>query len=83
MAKQPENLVLRILKDIQATLAEHSKRFDKIDQRFEGVDRRLDEIHEGMITSLGLAGHAHVRHDTIQKEIDNLKKRIKRLEEKV
>jgi len=43
----------------------------------------LDEIHEGMITSLGLASHAHVRNDTIQKEIDNLKKRIKRLEEKV
>ena len=76
MAKQAENSVLRILKDIQSTLAEPGRRFDR-------VDTRLDEIHEGMITSLGLASHAHVRNDTIQKEIDNLKKRIKRLEEKV
>ena len=76
MAKQPEDLVLRILRDIQATLAGHTKKFGNIEQR-------LDEIHEGMITALGLAGHAHVRSDGIKKEIDGLKRRIKRLEAKV
>jgi hypothetical protein len=83
MAKQPDNLVLQILKNIQATLTEHSKRFDRIDQRVEGIDYRLDEIREGMIASLGLASHAHVRDDSIQKEIDTPKRRIKRLEAKV
>ena len=68
--------MLRILKDIQSTLAEHGVTFDR-------VERRLDEIHEGMITSLGLASHAHVRRNTIQREPDSLKKRVKRLEEKV
>ena len=76
MAKQPDDLVLRILNDIQATQADHSK-------QFEEIQLQLEELHDGMITSLGLASHAHVRNDTIQKEIDNLKKRIKRLEEKV
>jgi hypothetical protein len=56
MAKQVENLTLRILKSIQTTLAEHSKRFDDI-------ENRLDEIHEGMIAALGLASHANVRDD--------------------
>jgi tetrahydromethanopterin S-methyltransferase subunit G len=77
------DLVLRILKEIQSTLAEHGRRFEQVDRRFDRIDQRLDEIHEGVITSLGLAGHAHVRHHTMQKEIDNIKKRLKRLEEKV
>jgi len=82
MAKQPEDLVVRILRDIQHTLADHSRQFGEIRQQFVHVDRRFDELNDGMITSLGLASHAHVRQDGIQKEIDNLKKRIKRLEEK-
>jgi uncharacterized coiled-coil DUF342 family protein len=76
MAKQPDDLVLRILKDIQSTLADHGRQFEEVRQR-------LDEIHEGMITGLGLASHAHVRTDGIKKEIEDLKKRIKRLEAKV
>jgi hypothetical protein len=76
MAKQPENLVLRILKEIQQTLAEHGRRFDQL-------DRRLEDIHRGMVTALGLGTNAHVRHDTVQKELDGIKKRLKRLEEKV
>jgi septal ring factor EnvC (AmiA/AmiB activator) len=83
MPKQPEDLTLRILKGIQATLSEHSKRFDRIDHRFEGLGQRLDEINEGMIAALGLASHAHVRDDSMKKDINDLKKRIKRLEAKV
>ena len=73
MAKQVENLTSRILKSIQATLAEYSKRFDHIEDR-------LDEINEGMIAALGLASHAHVRDNSLKKEINDLKERGKRLE---
>lgn len=76
MAKEPEDLVVRLLREIQKTLADHTKHFDKI-------ERRLDEVGDGMITALGLASHAHVKHDSTQKEIDKLKKRIDRLEEKL
>jgi hypothetical protein len=76
MAKQPEDLVLRILRDIQATLADHTNRFDRLEQR-------ADDVRDGMVTALGLAGHAHVRDDSMRKEIEDLKKRIKRLEAKV
>ena len=79
----PDNLVLRILNEIQGSLAEHGRSLAEHGRRFDRVDRRLDEIHEAMIASLGLATHAHVRHDAIQKEIDTIKKRLKRLEEKV
>jgi phage shock protein A len=82
MPKQPDNLVIRILRDIQQTLADHTRTLADHTQRFERLDRRLDEVNDGMITALGLAGHAHVRHDNLQKEIEDLKKRIKRLEAK-
>ena len=83
MAKQPENLVLRILKEIQQTLAEHGRTLAEHGRRFDQVDRQLDEIHRGMVTALGLGTNAHVRHDTVQKQLDDIKKRLKRLEEKV
>jgi hypothetical protein len=76
MAKQPENLVVRILREIPATQADQSKKFEEIEQR-------LDELHDGMITSLGLASHANVRSNSITKDINDLKKRVRRLESKV
>ena len=75
MAKQPIDLVLPILKDIQRTLSEHGNRFDQI-------EHRLEEISDSMIASLGLASHANVRHESVKKDIDDLKKRVKRLEAK-
>jgi len=75
MAKPPEDLVVRILRDIQSTLADHGKRFDRIDQRFDGLGQRLDEPNEATITALGLASHAHVRDDSMKKDINDLKRR--------
>ena len=83
MAKQPENIVIRILRDIQSALADQSRTLADHTKRFEHLERRLDDVHDGMLTALGLASHAHVRDDSMKKEIDDLKRRVKRLEAKV
>jgi len=83
MAKQPEDLVVRILRDIQTTLSEQSKMLTDHTKRFEHLEQRFDDVHEGMLTALGLASHAHVRDDSMKKDINDLKKRVKRLEAKV
>jgi archaellum component FlaC len=57
MAKQPDDIVLRILKDIQSTLSAHSKRFDRVDERLEGIDNQLGKLRDGMIATFGLASH--------------------------
>ena len=36
--------IYELLTQIQATLAEHTQRFESIDQRFDGIDGRLDGI---------------------------------------
>jgi hypothetical protein len=75
MAKQPDELVVRILRDIQQTQADHSRRFDDI-------ERRLKDLDDGVIAALGLATRADVRHDAINKRIDALQARIDRFEKK-
>jgi hypothetical protein len=75
MAKEPDNVVLMLLREIRAVQDEHSGRLER-------MEKRLDDVHEGMITSLGLAGHAHVRHDSMEKRLDELTKRVERLEKK-
>jgi hypothetical protein len=81
MAGEPENLVLELLRsirsdmtDVKATLAEHTKSFVKL-------EHRLDEVHEGMITGLGLAANANVRHNSVQDQLDELKDRLTQLED--
>ena len=83
MASEPDDPVIRILREIQGTLGEHTQRFDRTDESLMHIERRLDEVNQGMITSLGLAGHAHVRQDGVQKELEELKQRIERLEERL
>ena len=75
MAKQPEDLVVRILRDIQGTLAEHGRRFNRIEVQ-------LEELHAGMIAALGLAQHADVRHNVVDKRLNQLKAQIERLAKK-
>jgi hypothetical protein len=75
MARQPDDLVLRVLKNIQRTQAEHSKRLDRI-------EKALEDVLDGVVTALGLATHANVRHEAVDKRLEQLRVRIDRLEKK-
>jgi hypothetical protein len=44
---------------------------------------RIEEMHETSITALGLAGHTNLRHDAMREEIEGLKSRVKRLEDRL
>ena len=44
MANEPDSLVLVHLREIRATLADHSARFDRIDDRFARIDERFAQI---------------------------------------
>jgi len=80
MAKQPTDLVMPVLREIQATLADHGRNLASIrtDLRRQGM--KIDELFESSVTALGLAGHANVRHETLQKQLDELRERVEHLE---
>ena len=80
MGETETNLVLRLLREIRAQQGDDGHRLQK-------VERRLDELHEGMVSAMGLAGLASVateKHgegmDEIRDEIAALKRRVQELE---
>ncbi len=64
------------VESIRRTQADHS-------EQFRLINRPMEDMHESLYTSFGLAGHANVRIETLQKEISELRDRVKFLEEKV
>ncbi len=83
METDNSEFMIRLLIDIQAKQAEHSRRFDVVDERLARIDRRLEEVHESLYTAFGIAGHANVKTDMLQRELEDLRERVTRLEEKV
>ncbi len=94
MARTPEDAVLRILQQIQATLADHGRMHAEHAKSFKRMEVRMNDLQECMVTAIGLAGHANVRHEGVQKQIEeltdrldeldhDLRQRVQRLEEKV
>ncbi len=78
MAKEPDNVVLKMLRDIREILGEHTKRFDEHDRRFDDLHKAIEDWKE--TTGVGFAAHANIRTDALEKEIAELKRRIDRIE---
>jgi hypothetical protein len=80
MAREPDNLVLTILREIQATQGAHGRDLETIksDLRRQGV--KIDELFESSTMALGLAGHANIRHDSLERRLDDLVRRLEQLE---
>ena len=75
MAKEPDSLVLRLLRDIRATQQTHGKKLDHLDKRVE--DHYKISTH-----TLGVAANAHVRYEAREARVERLGERVKRLEAK-
>jgi hypothetical protein len=80
MAEAENNLILGLLREIRGDTQDSRQRLTK-------VERRLDELHESMVTAMGLAGLANVateQHgvhmDEIRDELTALKRRVAELE---
>jgi hypothetical protein len=57
MAKQPEDLVVRMLRDIQSTLADHTKMLADHGKKFDHFEERLT------------ISHARVRDESLETKI--------------
>ncbi len=74
MATPTEDLVLRVLRDIQGTLADHGRKLSKL-------ENGQNEIRESIVTALGLSAHANVRNDLMEDRLGELEARMGRLDE--
>jgi hypothetical protein len=80
MAEIDNEFIVRLPREIQATQAEHSRTFADHTERFIRLEKRRDEVHESMVTALGLAAHANIRHDGVDQRLDELTRRVEALE---
>jgi len=83
VTREPIDGTARILRTIQETLADHGRRLDGLERLVQEVSGRVGEIRTGMMTALGYLTHADNRHNELQRAIDDLNRRVSRLEEKV
>ena len=80
MAKEPTDATPLILRDLQATLAEHTKMLKEQGSDIKAMRREMHEWQESTATALGFAGHANIRIESLQKQVDALTERLERLE---
>ena len=80
MASGPSDATLRLLREIRATQEGHS---DLLRENTDELWRLRKEIHERQettATAVGFAAHANIRHEAVEKRLDDLTKRLERLE---
>ena len=83
MAKEPDNLVLVLLREMRATLETHATRFDAIDKRLEKMDKD-NEIFKFQLTHVfGLSGMGNIHAQQADTKADAVTQRQTRLEAKV
>ena len=76
MAETESNLILRLLREIRSDTEDTRHRITK-------VERRLDELHDGMVTAFGLAGLANVATEKQGESIDEIRDQVESLRRRV
>ena len=91
MAKEPENLVLSILREMRVDMKSDFARLDEtlhdvrrhvasLDLRAEALDEKFEMIREGTVSAIGYAANASRAHVDLHKQIANLTRRVEKLE---
>ena len=75
MAKEPDDLVLRLLRDIRAKQDVQGATLDQ-------VQKRVEDLYKISTHTLGVAVTAHERYESLEARVDKLSDRLDRLETK-
>lgn len=80
MVEEPDNLVLKMLREMRVVLQEVRDKVYEHDERFVEMKKTIEDWKETTATGVGFAAHANIRTGELEKEIADLKRRIDRLE---
>jgi hypothetical protein len=80
MAKEPDNLVLTMLREMRETLQDVKNKVYEHDGRFADLRKSIEDWQETTSTGTGFVMHASIRTQALEKELAELKRRIDRLE---
>ena len=82
MAREPDNLVLTLLREIRATLVDHSKLLMEHSAQLVDLDKKFDEQKYFMTHTFGVAGMANVQSGLVDSKVEQLAARQKACEAK-
>jgi len=94
MAKEPDNLMLSILREMRVDLKDVRKDISRLDEslhevrrhvasidlRVEALDGKFEMIREGTVSAIGYAANASRAHVDLHKQITDLTRRVEKLE---
>jgi uncharacterized coiled-coil DUF342 family protein len=94
MAEEPENLVLRHLRDMRADMRAMDGKIDNLrgdvrevrtvvdshTLRFDFLEERVEMLREGTLTAIGFAASANEQNRKLAQQIAELAKRVEKLE---
>jgi hypothetical protein len=97
MANEPDNFALIQLREIRASQAEHSTRFDQIDKRLDQMDKRFEDFHALTSHTLNLSTTNYLRmrefdqryemsegeQQRIRERMDEFERRLAKVEKKI
>jgi archaellum component FlaC len=95
MTREPDDLVLTILREMRVDVKDVRKdisRLDEslhevrrhvasIDMRVEALDEKFEMIREGTVSAIGYAANASRAHVDLHRQIADLARRVEKLEE--
>jgi predicted membrane GTPase involved in stress response len=79
MAKEPDDLVLRLLREIRAKQDEHSRLLEEHTDQFAQLNSRLDELNREMTYALGLGTRAVVKDKEQDTRLNELFEKVEKL----
>jgi septal ring factor EnvC (AmiA/AmiB activator) len=79
MAKEPDNLVLQLLREMRGEIAALRESAEEHSELFKALRKDIRDWQETTATA-GFAMHPNIRGQSMESEIADLKKRVEKLE---
>ena len=80
MADEPDNLVLKLLREIRGKQDEHSEKLKEHDTRFDDLDKTLETFKFQLTHTFGLAGMANLQAQHTDAKLSDVADRQKKFE---
>jgi hypothetical protein len=80
MAEEPNNLVLKLLREMREILDRHSAMHEEHRRSLATLNKKFDDWQETTATGFGLAADANLRDDAVAERLEDLTRRVEDLE---
>ena len=82
MADEPDNIILRHLRDIRTTLEAHGDLLNQHTGALARIEKRIDDLYTMSTHPLGVAVSSHEKYLALEARVDQLSERVQQLETK-